>query len=92
MLSSELAEARVSVEQSCYLPTVGDGTPMVGAVPGVDGAYVATGGGCWGILCGPAMGKGMAELIVDGTASSVSLAPFDPRRFVRWTGAAGGLR
>jgi hypothetical protein len=33
-----------------------------------------------GILNGPATGLALAELIADGAASSVNLAPFDPAR------------
>ena len=40
----------------------------------------ATGAGCWGILCGPATGLAMAELIVDGEATTIDLRPFDPSR------------
>ena len=80
-VSSDFAEAKVSVEQSCHLPLVGNGTPCIGKVPGaVSGAYVATGAGCWGILCGPATGLAMAELIVEGEASTIDLRPFDPSR------------
>jgi glycine/D-amino acid oxidase-like deaminating enzyme len=32
------------------------------------------------MLNGPATGEAMAELIVDGTASTVDIAPFDPAR------------
>jgi hypothetical protein len=35
---------------------------------------------CWGILNAPASGLALAELIVDGAASSCDLAPFDPAR------------
>jgi hypothetical protein len=31
-----------------------DGVPAIGALPGVAGAYVATGHSCWGILNAPA--------------------------------------
>ena len=82
-VSTEFAAAPVEVAQACHLPVVGDGSPLLGSVPGTPGAYVATGGGCWGILCGPAIGLGMAELIVDGMASSVDLQPFSPARFMR---------
>ena len=81
VLASEFADAPVSVEQSCHLPLCGDGNPVIGSVPDVSGAYIATGNGCWGILCGPATGLGMAELILDGHATSVDLTAFDPRRF-----------
>lgn len=80
-VSSELAGAPVVLEQACHLPCSPDGAPVIGSVPRVDGAYVATGGGCWGILCGPATGLCMAELIVDGRATSVDLSPYDPARF-----------
>ena len=49
-------------------------------VPGVDGAYVATGHSVWGMLNAPATGEAMAELILDGQARHVDLAPFAPGR------------
>ena len=49
-------------------------------MPGVAGAYVATGHNCWGILNAPASGEAMAELIVDGAATTLDLAAFDPAR------------
>ena len=79
--SSELRDAPVTLEQACHLPCSPDGLPVVGRVPGVGGAFVATGAGCWGILCAPATGLAMAELILDGTAKSLDLTPFDPARF-----------
>ena len=83
-LSSEFADAEsapVVGEQSCHLPCAPDGLPVIGALPGVDGAYVATGHSCWGILNAPATGLAMAELIVDGKAECVDLGPFGPARF-----------
>lgn len=38
---------------------------------------------CWGILNAPATGEALAELVVDGKASSSSLAAFDPARLAR---------
>ena len=52
----------------------------MGQVGGIDGAYVATGHNCWGILNAPASGEAMAELIADGAARSTDLTPFDPAR------------
>jgi glycine/D-amino acid oxidase-like deaminating enzyme len=57
-----------------------DGLPLIGRVPGMAGAYVATGHGPWGMLNAPATGLALAELIADGRAKSVDLAPFDPAR------------
>ena len=52
----------------------------MGRVPGVEGAYIATGHSVWGMLNAPASGEAMAELILDGVTSQVNLAPFAPAR------------
>jgi glycine/D-amino acid oxidase-like deaminating enzyme len=52
----------------------------MGRVPGVEGAYVATGHSVWGMLNAPASGEAMAELILDGVTSQVNLTPFAPDR------------
>jgi glycine/D-amino acid oxidase-like deaminating enzyme len=59
-------------------PITSDGLPLIGRVPGVAGAYAATGYSVWGILNAPATGEALAELIVDGSAHTVDLRPFDP--------------
>jgi glycine/D-amino acid oxidase-like deaminating enzyme len=79
-VSSALAAARIERRQACYRPVTSDGLPVIGPVPGVAGAYVATGHGPWGMLNAPATGQALAELIVDGVPSSLDLRPFDPRR------------
>jgi glycine/D-amino acid oxidase-like deaminating enzyme len=79
-VSSALAAARITRRQACYRPVTDDGLPLIGRVPGVAGAFVATGHGPWGILNAPATGLALAELITDGAASSVDLHPFDPAR------------
>jgi glycine/D-amino acid oxidase-like deaminating enzyme len=79
-LSPTLAEAKVLARQACYRPVTRDGLPLIGPVPGMTGAYVATGHSVWGILNAPATGEAMAELIVDGGAHTVDLSPFDPAR------------
>ena len=78
--SPDLGQAEVLAEQACYRPVVEDGLPLIGAVPGVGGAYVATGHSVWGMLNGPATGEAVAELIADGAARTVDLAPFDLAR------------
>lgn len=80
-VSSCLRDAQVVVRQACYLPLTPDALPVMGAVPGVAGAFVATGHGCWGILNAPASGLAMAELIADGAATAANLEPFSPQRF-----------
>jgi glycine/D-amino acid oxidase-like deaminating enzyme len=80
-VSDDLGSMEVLKEQACFLPCTLDGLPAIGPVPGVSGAYVATGHSCWGILNGPATGLAVAELIVDGKATTVDLAPFSLDRF-----------
>ncbi len=75
-----LAGSRVLASQACYRPVTGDGLPLIGAIPGVEGAYVATGHSVWGILNAPATGEAMAELVLDGAARTVDLSPFSPAR------------
>jgi glycine/D-amino acid oxidase-like deaminating enzyme len=77
-VSTALATARIDKRQACYRPVTDDGLPLIGRVPGVAGAYVATGHGPWGMLNAPATGLALAELIIDGAATSVDLRPFDP--------------
>jgi glycine/D-amino acid oxidase-like deaminating enzyme len=57
-----------------------DGLPLMGRVPGVAGAYVATGHSVWGMLNAPATGEAMAKLIVDGASTTVAIDAFDPAR------------
>jgi glycine/D-amino acid oxidase-like deaminating enzyme len=74
-----LADAEVVAAQACYRPVTRDGLPLIGTVPGVAGAYVATGHSVWGMLNAPATGAAMAELIT-GASTTVDLAAFDPAR------------
>jgi glycine/D-amino acid oxidase-like deaminating enzyme len=79
-ISPVLATADILAEQACFRPVTADGLPLIGAIPGVNGAYVATGHSVWGMLNAPATGEAMAELVVDGAARTLNLAPFDPGR------------
>ncbi len=79
-VSTSLAAAQITRRQACYRPVTQDGLPLIGGVPGMAGAYVATGHGPWGMLNAPATGHALAELITEGTVSSVDLRPFDPAR------------
>ena len=79
-VSTALATAPITRRQACYRPVTDDGLPLIGRIPGVAGAYVATGHGPWGMLNAPATGLALAELIVDGAASTVDLRAFDPAR------------
>lgn len=79
-VSPALASARILARIACYRPVTRDGLPLIGPVPGVAGAYIATGHSVWGILNAPATGEAVAELIVDGRARTVDLGPFNPAR------------
>jgi len=79
-LSPALAHSKVLARQACFRPVTEDGLPLIGALPGIEGAYVATGHSVWGILNAPATGEAIADLIVEGAASAVDLSPFDPAR------------
>jgi glycine/D-amino acid oxidase-like deaminating enzyme len=79
-MSPVLAGSRVVASQACHRPVTQDSLPLIGAIPGARGAYVATGHGVWGILNAPATGEAVAELILEGAARTVDLSPFDPAR------------
>ena len=91
-LSPALASAPILASQACYRPVVRDGLPLMGAVPGVAGAYVATGHSVWGILNAPATGEAMAELILNGEARVTDLSPFDPARLSLANAGRSGQR
>jgi len=78
-ISPALGAAKILAEQACYRPATQDGLPLLGRVPGIAGAYVATGHNVWGMLNAPATGEAMAELI-GGGETTVDLRPFDPGR------------
>lgn len=77
-LSPALRRERIIARQACCRPSTRDGLPMIGAVAGRPGLYVATGHSVWGILNAPATAEAMADLILDGASRSVGLAAFDP--------------
>ena len=79
-ISPILASSRVLASQACFRPVTEDGLPLIGAIPGVSGAYLATGHSVWGILNAPATGEAVAELILNGATRAVDLSAFDPAR------------
>ena len=79
-VSPILAASRVLASQACFRPVTQDGLPLIGAIPGSPGAYIATGHSVWGILNAPATGEAVAELILEGTTKTVDISPFNPAR------------
>ena len=77
-----MADAQVVHQTACLRPLASDGLLLLGRVPGIDGAYMATGAGRKGILFGPAMGRAVADLVLTG-AAKIALDAFAPGRFAR---------
>ncbi|TMG25734.1 MAG: FAD-binding oxidoreductase [Chloroflexi bacterium] len=73
-----LASSRIQSTRLCARPQSRDRRPLLGAVAGVDGLFIAAGHGQWGISTGPAS----AELVVDVILGRTSVPPeLDPGRF-----------
>ncbi len=58
-----------------------DDNPVLGVVSGVDGVVVASGFSGHGYMQGPAIGRCIAEVILDGAATTVDISAFSPDRF-----------
>ena len=54
---------------------------LLGQAPGVEGLYLACGMNGHGFKTGPSVGLVMAELILDGHATTVDIRPFRLSRF-----------
>jgi len=74
------ANCKPDIEQACIRPVSPDAAPVVGRIPGTDNAFIATGGGPWGITWGPVLGQSIARLKLDGDPP-INLRNFSPRRF-----------
>jgi glycine/D-amino acid oxidase-like deaminating enzyme len=79
-LSPAFRPERIIARQACFRPVTQDGLPLIGKLRGIEGAYIATGHGVWGILNAPATGEALAEVVADGTTEAIDLTPFDPAR------------
>jgi len=75
-----LSEAAIEEIRVGLRPASPDGLPICGPVPGVEGAYVATGHGPTGLQLGPYTGRQIARL-VRGETAETSLDAFAPGRF-----------
>jgi sarcosine oxidase subunit beta len=58
-----------------------DHNPLLGWVGQPDGLAVAAGFSGHGFMQGPAIGVGLAEIILDGASTTIDLTPFRPSRF-----------
>ena len=59
-----ILDAPIREVRSCARPVSRDARPIVGAVPWVDGLFVASGHGPWGISTGPASARQVADLVL----------------------------
>jgi glycine/D-amino acid oxidase-like deaminating enzyme len=78
-----LAEARLMRTWSGLYEMTPDQTGIVSAVTGATGLYVIAGFSGHGFMHGPIAGQLMAEIVVDGRASTVDAAPLGLDRFAR---------
>ena len=60
-------------------PATADGLPLIGALPGHDGLFVAAGHGMLGVTLAPATAAFLAPLVLEGRMAP-ELEPFDPGR------------
>ncbi len=58
-----------------------DDNPVLGVVSGIEGVVVASGFSGHGYMQGPAIGRCIAEVVLDGAASTVDISAFSPDRF-----------
>lgn len=70
----------VEVEWTGMRPMTPDGLPLLGRIPGLENAFIATGHGMEGVSMSPATGKVMSD-IVCGNDSKVDTTPFHMERF-----------
>ena len=76
-----MAEAEFRRGWSGLFTTTPDWHPILDTVPGIEGLYCAIGFSGHGFKLSPMIGVTMAELIVDGKASSVDISPLRFTRF-----------
>ncbi len=78
-----LADAAFTRGWAGSLDMTPDGNAILGRVGALDGIFVAAGFSGHGFMHSPATGRLMAELILDGEARSLDIAPLGLDRFAR---------
>lgn len=69
-----------TVEWMGHRPSMADSIPVIGAVPGLSGAYCAFGHDHVGLTGGPKTGRLLAQ-IVAGKTPNIDMTPYAPARF-----------
>ena len=75
------AEASILRGWAGFYEITPDDSPLLGWTGGPDGLAVAAGFSGHGFMQGPAIGRCLAELILDGAVSGIDITPFRPSRF-----------
>ncbi len=75
------ADLRITSSWSCYYEMTPDDHPVVGAVPGVAGLYVAAGFSGHGFMHTPATAQLVVEEILDGRAHTLDITDLSLERF-----------
>ena len=81
--TSAIALSPTTRTRACARPLALDGRPLVGAMPGIGGLFIAAGHGPWGLSTGAASGRHVAGLVL-GRADAVPKAirqALDPGQF-----------
>ncbi len=75
------ADLRISSSWACYYEMTPDDHPIVGAVPGVSGLYIAAGFSGHGFMHAPATAQLVVEEMLDGRAHTLDIADLSLARF-----------
>ena len=75
------ADLRIADSWSCYYEMTPDDHPIVGAVPGVRGLYIAAGFSGHGFMHSPATAELVVEEMLDGVAHTLDIRDFSLERF-----------
>jgi D-hydroxyproline dehydrogenase subunit beta len=59
-----IVDAPIREVRACARPASVDGRPIVGPIPWIEGLYIASGHGPWGISTGPASARHVADVIL----------------------------
>ena len=80
-IAPQIIDIPIKQVTACLRPYSTDDMPIIGAVPGIDGLFIATGHAFKGITLCLVSGKNLAELIVQGS-SSFPMDAFSPARLI----------
>ena len=76
------ADVQIRSSWSCYYEMTPDDHPIVGAVPGVEGLYIAAGFSGHGFMHAPATARLIVEEMLDGSAQALDISDLSLERFI----------